>query len=62
MKNQSNKILVEMFAIIIIYAMIGFLIIYISLKMVGVEATLLGFWIAILSLLFLALLSGEVKI
>jgi hypothetical protein len=62
MKNQSNKILVEMFAIIIIYAMIGFLIIYISLKMVGVEATLLGFWIAILSLLFLALLNGEVKI
>ena len=51
-----------MFAIIIIYAMIGFLIIYISLKMVGVEATLLGFWIAILSLLFLALLNGEVKI
>ena len=62
MKNQSNKILVGMFAIIIIFALIGFLLIYISLKMVGVEATLLGFWIAILSLLFLALLSGEVKI
>ena len=62
MNNQSNKILAGMFAIIIIYAMIGFLIIYISLKMVGVEAMLLGFWIAILSLLFLALLSGEVKI
>ena len=60
--NQSNITLIGMFVIIVIYAIIGFFLIYIFLNLIGIEGVLIGFWIAILSLLFLALLSGEVKI
>ena len=56
MKNQSNKIITELIiiTILVIYT-------YVFIRLIGIEGVLIGFWIAILSLLFLALLSGEVK-
>ena len=56
-KNQLNKIITELFiiTILVIYT-------YVFIRLIGIEGVLIGFWIAILSLLFLALLSGEVKI
>ena len=56
MKNQSNKIITELIiiTILVIYT-------YVFIRLIGIEGVLIRFWIAILSLLFLALLSGEVK-
>ena len=56
MKNQSNKTITELIiiTILVIYT-------YVFIRLIGIEGVLIGFWIAILSLLFLALLSGEVK-
>ena len=59
MKNQSNKTITELIIIIITILVIYT---YVFIRLIGIEGVLIGFWIAILSLLFLALLSGEVKI
>lgn len=58
MKNQSNKTITELIIIITILVIYT----YVFIRLIGIEGVLIGFWIAILSLLFLALLSGEVKI
>ena len=57
MKNQSNKTITELIiiTILVIYT-------YVFIRLIGIEGVLIGFWIAILSLLFLALLNEEVKI
>jgi hypothetical protein len=57
MENQANKIITELIGTIIISAIAGFLLIYIFMKLIGVEAMLLGFLITGFTLLFLATLN-----